>query len=64
MNAKWSTEKSQRKTPEPVLVRVHSQCLTGDTFGSMRCDCGDQLQNAMKLIAKYLSNIHLHQLPR
>jgi len=40
------------KTPEPVLVRVHSQCLTGDTFGSMRCDCGDQLQNAMKLIAK------------
>jgi len=32
---------------EPVLVRVHSQCLTGDAFGSLRCDCGDQLRNAM-----------------
>lgn len=32
---------------EPVLVRVHSQCLTGDIFGSMRCDCGDQLAMAM-----------------
>lgn len=36
---------------EPVLVRVHSQCLTGDTFGSCRCDCGDQLHNAMSMIA-------------
>ncbi len=34
-----------------VLVRVHSQCLTGDVFGSMRCDCGDQLQQALKRIA-------------
>ena len=32
---------------EPLLVRVHSQCLTGDVFGSMRCDCGDQLHAAM-----------------
>ncbi|MEO0481591.1 MAG: bifunctional 3,4-dihydroxy-2-butanone-4-phosphate synthase/GTP cyclohydrolase II [Planctomycetota bacterium] len=32
---------------EPVLVRVHSQCLTGDAFGSLRCDCGDQLERAM-----------------
>jgi 3,4-dihydroxy 2-butanone 4-phosphate synthase/GTP cyclohydrolase II len=37
---------------EPVLVRVHSECLTGDVFGSMRCDCGDQLDYAMKKIAK------------
>ncbi len=37
---------------EPVLVRVHSECLTGDVFGSMRCDCGDQLEVAMKRIAK------------
>lgn len=35
---------------EPVLVRVHSQCLTGDTFGSLRCDCGDQLKQAMKMV--------------
>jgi 3,4-dihydroxy 2-butanone 4-phosphate synthase / GTP cyclohydrolase II len=39
-------------TAEPVLVRVHSECLTGDVFGSMRCDCGDQLEYAMKRIEK------------
>ena len=38
-------------TPEPVLVRVHSECLTGDVFGSMRCDCGDQIAMAMRAIA-------------
>ena len=37
---------------EPVLVRVHSECLTGDAFGSARCDCGEQLDSAMKMIAK------------
>lgn len=37
---------------EPVLVRVHSQCLTGDVFGSLRCDCGDQIDMAMEAIAK------------
>jgi 3,4-dihydroxy 2-butanone 4-phosphate synthase/GTP cyclohydrolase II len=37
---------------ENVLVRVHSECLTGDVFGSMRCDCGLQLDAAMELIAK------------
>jgi 3,4-dihydroxy 2-butanone 4-phosphate synthase/GTP cyclohydrolase II len=36
---------------EPVLVRVHSECLTGDVFGSARCDCGEQLRRAMALIA-------------
>jgi 3,4-dihydroxy 2-butanone 4-phosphate synthase/GTP cyclohydrolase II len=35
-----------------VLVRVHSECLTGDVFGSKRCDCGEQLHNAMELIKK------------
>ncbi len=37
---------------EPVLVRVHSECLTGDVFGSLRCDCGDQLQIAIEQIAE------------
>jgi len=37
---------------EPVLVRVHSECVTGDVFGSLRCDCGNQLQEAMKMIEK------------
>jgi 3,4-dihydroxy 2-butanone 4-phosphate synthase/GTP cyclohydrolase II len=41
----WSPE-------EPVLVRVHSSCLTGDIFGSCRCDCGEQLHRAMALIEK------------
>jgi len=36
---------------DPVLVRVHSQCVTGDVFGSQRCDCGEQLQRAMEMIA-------------
>ncbi len=37
---------------EPVLVRVHSSCVTGDIFGSMRCECGEQLHKAMKTIEK------------
>lgn len=37
---------------KPVLCRVHSECLTGDVFGSNRCDCGEQLENALKMIAK------------
>lgn len=40
------------KKNEPVLVRVHSSCLTGDIIGSLRCDCGDQLAAAMKTIEK------------
>jgi 3,4-dihydroxy 2-butanone 4-phosphate synthase/GTP cyclohydrolase II len=39
------------QTGEPVLCRVHSECLTGDIFGSMRCDCGPQLQLALERIA-------------
>lgn len=38
--------------PEPTLVRVHSQCFTGDTLGSLRCECGPQLNSAMEQIAK------------
>jgi 3,4-dihydroxy 2-butanone 4-phosphate synthase/GTP cyclohydrolase II len=42
--------KGDLSTNEPVLCRVHSECLTGDAFGSMRCDCGEQLQEAMRRI--------------
>ena len=41
----WSAE-------EPILVRMHSSCVTGDIFGSMRCDCGDQLHKSMEMIDK------------
>ncbi len=44
--------KGSWKKNEPVLVRVHSSCLTGDIMGSLRCDCGDQLAAAMKTIEK------------
>ena len=37
---------------EPVMVRVHSECATGDIFGSLRCDCGEQLHDAMYMIQK------------
>ena len=37
---------------EPVLVRVHSECFTGDILGSFRCDCGDQLHKAMEAVSK------------
>ncbi|MBU1398202.1 MAG: GTP cyclohydrolase II, partial [Proteobacteria bacterium] len=43
-----------------VLVRVHSECLTGDIFGSLRCDCGDQLQKSMKMIQKEGSGVLLY----
>jgi 3,4-dihydroxy 2-butanone 4-phosphate synthase/GTP cyclohydrolase II len=42
--------KGEIKEDEPVLVRVHSECLTGDVFGSQRCDCGSQLQKSMRMI--------------
>jgi len=44
--------KGDVNTGEPVIVRVHSQCLTGDIFGSLKCDCGDQLSRAMQIIEK------------
>lgn len=45
---------------DSVLVRVHSECLTGDVFGSARCDCGDQLAAAMKMIAKEGTGVLLY----
>ncbi|HSQ35679.1 MAG TPA: bifunctional 3,4-dihydroxy-2-butanone-4-phosphate synthase/GTP cyclohydrolase II [Candidatus Binatia bacterium] len=47
---------------EPVLVRVHSQCLSGDTFGSLRCDCGKQLQSAMEMISQAKRGVLLYLL--
>ncbi len=47
---------------EPVLVRVHSQCLTGDVFGSSRCDCGPQLETAMERIAAEKRGVLLYLL--
>lgn len=44
--------KGEWKEDEPVLVRVHSSCMTGDIFGSCRCDCGPQLHKAMEMIEK------------
>jgi 3,4-dihydroxy 2-butanone 4-phosphate synthase/GTP cyclohydrolase II len=45
---------------EPVLVRVHSQCLTGDVFGSQRCDCGPQMHAALAAIAKKGRGVFLY----
>lgn len=44
--------KGKWEVNEPVLVRVHSSCMTGDIFGSMRCECGDQLHKSMEMINK------------
>lgn len=46
---------------EPALVRIHSQCLTGDVFGSTKCDCGPQLQRAMELISKEGRGVIVYQ---
>ena len=45
---------------KPILVRVHSECLTGDIFGSLRCDCGPQLQQAMSMIENEGSGVLLY----
>ena len=45
---------------EPVLVRIHSECLTGDVFGSMRCDCGDQIDLALRQLAEAGNGIFLY----
>ena len=52
--------KGEINADEPVLVRVHSECLTGDAFGSTRCDCGEQLDAAMKMIDEAGSGIVLY----
>lgn len=45
---------------KPVLVRVHSECMTGDIFGSLRCDCGDQLHRAMAMMEKEGSGVIIY----
>ena len=45
---------------EPILVRVHSECLTGDVFGSLRCDCGTQIEMALQKIAQENSGVFLY----
>jgi GTP cyclohydrolase II len=65
----WPGEKGQESvaittstldTTKPVLVRVHSECLTGDALGSLRCDCCDQKETALKLIAKSGNGIFIY----
>jgi 3,4-dihydroxy 2-butanone 4-phosphate synthase/GTP cyclohydrolase II len=53
-------EKGEVKGKENVLVRVHSQCLTGDVFHSRRCDCGDQLSTALSMIESEGSGVFLY----
>ena len=55
--------KGEINSDEPVLVRVHSECLTGDVFGSERCDCGEQLAGALKMIEREGKGIllYMHQ---
>ena len=48
------------RADEPTLVRVHSECLTGDAFGSLRCDCGEQLATALKMIQEEGTGILLY----
>lgn len=52
--------KGEIKAEEPTLVRVHSQCLTGDVFGSYRCDCGEQLSMALSMINKVGKGVLLY----
>jgi len=52
--------KGEIKPDEPVLVRVHSECLTGDVFGSRRCDCAEQLHHAMEMIDEAGAGIVLY----
>ncbi|MDP2156880.1 MAG: GTP cyclohydrolase II, partial [Nitrospirota bacterium] len=51
-NVHLALVKGEISKTDEVLVRVHSECLTGDVFGSKRCDCGEQLHKAMKMINK------------
>ncbi len=52
--------KGSWKKDEPVLVRVHSSCVTGDIFGSCRCDCGTQLHDAMRMVDKAGTGVVLY----
>jgi 3,4-dihydroxy 2-butanone 4-phosphate synthase/GTP cyclohydrolase II len=52
--------KGEIDAEKPILVRVHSECLTGDIFHSLRCDCGDQLAKAMEMMEKEGSGVLLY----
>ena len=52
--------KGEISAETPTLVRVHSQCLTGDVFGSFRCDCGEQLKKSMEMIAEDKKGVLLY----
>ena len=52
--------KGEISSDKPVMVRVHSECLTGDVFGSARCDCGEQLHAAMRMVAQEGSGVVLY----
>lgn len=52
--------KGDVNTEEPILVRVHSQCLTGDTFGSLRCDCGEQIEKSLEMISEEGRGVFLY----
>ncbi len=54
--------KGEWKNDEPVLVRVHSSCITGDILGSLRCDCGDQLHNAMHMVEQEGKGVILYMM--
>jgi 3,4-dihydroxy 2-butanone 4-phosphate synthase/GTP cyclohydrolase II len=52
--------KGKIRADEPTLVRAHSQCLTGDTFGSCRCDCGEQLHRALEMVERAGTGVVLY----
>lgn len=59
-NCHLALVKGDVNADEPVLVRIHSECLTGDSLGSRKCDCGEQYEAAMKMIAENGSGILLY----
>jgi 3,4-dihydroxy 2-butanone 4-phosphate synthase/GTP cyclohydrolase II len=59
-NVHLALVKGEISPEKPVLVRVHSECLTGDVFGSKRCDCGEQLHKAMEMIDKEGTGVILY----
>ena len=52
--------KGEWNPDEPVMVRIHSECLTGDVFGSLRCDCGEQVELALKTLSEQGSGVLLY----
>lgn len=50
----------QWEADEPILVRIHSECLTGDVFGSLRCDCGEQIELALKILGREGRGVFLY----